>query len=179
MKNLHLTRLRQICLILSAVLVLAGCSSQAPPSSPSDNASVPNQNLPVEGNQYEYENAVKTAACMTDKGWEAEVDPQGGWGVVAGFPPEQADIYRADYVDCVDEIGLGSVEITEDVAQRTFNNNVRVTQCLISAGFTTSETPNERTFVSKTMEDPQADVWNPYELIAKDALVNAVTTCPQ
>lgn len=180
-KRLHLVRLLSrrpalpgwVLIVSVGSLMLVGCSAGTVSSGISPTSTA------VTGNQYEYDLAVKTAKCLTDKGWEVEVDPQGGWGVVAGVPEAQADVYRDDYVACTDSLGLNDLKVTEESAKRTFENNVRVTECLTSEGYSIPETPSEKKFVSGTLEDPQTNLWDPYLLVPENELGAAVTACPQ
>ena len=162
-------------LILIAAVSLAACTTSTS-ASPSPPAPASTQ---VEGNQRDYENSTMVATCLTDRGWEVEVTPGGGWGIEASFPPEQADVFQADYDACIAEAGLDNVEMTEVLASEIYDNNQRVTQCLDKEGFSTTPAPSRSSFIAKMVENPEGDHWNPYELVSQGEVGKAVSACPQ
>lgn len=155
------------------ILCVAGCTST------SRDSREPSPTATVAGNQADYDRSVATAECLTDKGWDASVDGQGGWGVVSEVPTDQQPIYDADYESCIKVLGFDDFSVTEDSAIATYKNNTRVAECLVEAGYSVPETPTQSSFVAATLEEPNKEIWNPYALIAQDEVWSAVTACPQ
>ena len=130
------------------VLVAACSASPNPPPSAEEPT--------VEGNAIEHGYAVSIAKCLTDIGWEVQVDPQGGWGVVSEMPEEQRPLYEADYQECLKELGLNDFTVTEETASVSYDNNTRVIECLAAEGFPVEEAPSRSSFINKTLEDPDS-----------------------
>lgn len=160
--------------MFASSVMLVGCSSQTaaqPSAGPVDKA--------PSGNQTEYEWAVALSKCLITDGWDAEVDPQGGWGVVAQVPEDQRSVYDAAYAACMDDTGIASFEVTAETAKASWENNVRVTKCLSDEGYAVSEAPKVDAFVQDTLDAPEEMVWDPYALIPPDDVAQAVLDCPQ
>jgi hypothetical protein len=153
---------------------LCGCSS---PQVQTDDTPAPNQS--VEGNQRDYDNSVVIAACLEERGWDVEVTPTGGWGIEVELPPEQSDAYRADYDECLVETGLDDIEMTPELASDVYDNNLRVLECLEGQGYSVEDPPLKDTFVTKLLENPDGDYWNPYSLVPEDEMATAAFACPQ
>ena len=159
-------------LLVFSSVILAGCST-APAPGPTK---APQE--PVSGNQREYEYNVSVARCLTDKGWDVEVDGTGGWGIVFNTPEEQKDLAQADYQVCVAALGDDIFEVSEENAKFAYDNNIRVVECLKREGYEVNEPPAKAEFVRKYLEGSTI-TWSPYELISPDDEGDAVIACPQ
>ncbi|RIJ70319.1 hypothetical protein D1871_19635 [Nakamurella silvestris] len=132
---------------------------------------------PVEGNQTEYENAVATATCLKERGWDVELDSFGGWGIVADVPEAQSNLYNEDYSSCVDGLGILNFVGTEQGAKLAYDNLIRVHACLDREGYSVETVPSRESYVAKALEDPAGESWNPYSLVASDDLTTALRIC--
>lgn len=161
-------------LALAGAIALSGCTD--PSVSPTSEV---NPTPTVEGNQRDFENATLLAACLTERGWDVEVTPGGGWGIEIELADEQADLYREDFDSCLEETGLDEVEMDEELANFVYDNNLRVIECLAEAGYSAEEPPDRDIFVAKIMETPDALIWDPFSLVPQGELPQAVMACPQ
>lgn len=165
---------RSALLVSVVFTALSGCSS---PQVGADDNPAPNQS--VEGNQRDYDNSVLLAACLEKRGWDVEVTPTGGWGIEIELPPEQSDVYRADYDECLLETGLDVIEMTPQLASDVYDNNLRVVACLEGKGYSAEDPPNKDTFVTKLLENPDGNYWDPYSLVPQNEMATAALACPQ
>lgn len=173
--QLHLSR-QAVGLAALACLALGSLSACAAAPEPSESSSAAPQ---VEGNQRAYDYSVELAACLTEKGWDVEVDGAGGWGIIWHVPVEQSELIAADDAACAAEIGTDIFDVSEENLEYAYDNNTRVVDCLEARGYDTAAPPSRESFVSKSLDDPDAIVWEPYELVPEGDMSDAVTSCPQ
>lgn len=95
------------------------------------------------------------------------------------LPSEQASAYQSDYDDCVSSLPTDFTEVTEESAELTFDNNLRVLDCLEDAGYSTEDAPNRDSYIQQVLEDPKGVTWDPYALVPLNDRGNAITKCPQ
>jgi hypothetical protein len=132
----------------------------------------------VAGNVREYEYNVALAACLAEVGWDAEVDGQGGWGIIVEVPEDQRDQYRMARDSCASELG-SMLETTPETVEYSYDNFVRVDDCLKDLGYETPTPPDFQIFLEMSLEDPNVEVWNPYSYVPDDELPRAGLACPQ
>lgn len=116
---------------------------------------------------------------MQDRGWDVEVTDTGGWGIEAAIPNDQKSAYDAAFDECVQELELDNVQMTPELAEFNYDNNVRVVECLEEAGYSVPQQPAKGAFVQSLLDDPNSVPWDPYELVSADDLHSAILACPQ
>lgn len=139
----------------------------------------PEPTVTPSGNVLAFEYASKLAECLQAAGWNVEVTDTGGWGVEIGIPEDQAEAYRASNEACSEQVGLADLTLTPELAAYNYENNVRVSSCLEDLGWSTPTPPSRGGYISKVLEDAEAIVWDPYELVPPGDLARAATRCPQ
>ena len=164
--------LRALSLAAFGALIISGCA--APDAEPAPSLT-PGQ---VEGNQRDYESATAVAACLEERGWDVNVTPEGGWGIEVEMDEAQADVYREDFNACLEETGMGDVQMDEELANYLYDNHLRVLDCLEGAGYSVEEPPSRAGFVSTLLEDP-SKAPDPFALVPEADRSDAVFACPQ
>lgn len=84
--------------------------------------------------------------CMTDKGWDPEMD----WGGTIGYgqiPDEQHDIWNADNAECAQQTGWGDLAgLTPAQVAELYELEVRTHECLVAAGHPSAEPPTSQRY---------------------------------
>ncbi len=169
----------RIGLVLGVILVpltLAGCGPSAVDPLPTDAGGLPSPS----GNLREYEYNVALAECINEKGWDVVVDGVGGWGIVfENVPVDQQDAAIAASDECRATLGNEILEVNDDTINYTYDNNLRVTECLDALGYTTPIPPEREVFIAVVLDNPDDDSWDPYEFVSEESIGDAVIACPQ
>lgn len=168
-------RLRTLAaLLVSLLLVVLTACSPVPPlySEPSPSPS-------IQGNVRDYEYFTALAACMQDRGWNAEVRYSSGWSMGLEYPTAQKDLVNQAEEECSREVGTGIFEPNVKNAEYNYDNNVRVLDCLHEHGYPTTEPPTKAHYVNQVLEDRLSIAWDPYDEVPVDERRAAVMTCPQ
>lgn len=168
---------RVVTLLIVSLIGLTGCS--IPTDGSTDDPTVASD-PGIVGNVREYEYAVALAACMVERGWDVEADGAGGWGVVYDSPPEeQRALMEAEFEECRESAWGLTRGSPEEEANYAFDNIARVVDCLGDRGFDTPTGPDRGRFVQLMLSEFDDVIWDPYELVPKDRMREAVLGCPQ
>lgn len=147
-------------LLFTACTPTAGTSSP-PPTNPSSS-------------EHAFELVVD---CMTDRGWEVEVNSAGD-GFQVDVPAAQQDIYASDTSEC-GELAVPNYDAMTDAQWRDwYGMAMDSAECLTDAGFSVVDQPTLQRFISE-------GGWSPYDqLVLSGTLtgprLNEVSeACPQ
>ncbi len=169
------TRRNSIHLLGATLFLLAVSTSCSSPSEVVNDSSFE----PLTGNIRAQQAAVALADCLGEAGWDVSVSEHGGWGVEAAIPVEQERLYDEARLKCLEDLDLLTPSVDVDFAQYSYDNNLRVHNCLIENGYSVSEVPDRNVYVQRLLEDPNKENWDPYAEIFADDLARAVFDCPQ
>lgn len=174
-------RFASIGAAVSVAFALAGCAAAGSDAIPEGTLTEePTATSESVGNVREYEFNVALAECLTERGWDVEVDGVGGWGITYFNAGDEQPAMDADNEDCRSQIAPGWFEPSVENAEYAHINNSRVAECLIENGLATPPVPDRAEFVAATLDRPDAMIWDPYELILGDsAKGKAISACPQ
>src|SRR5690606_7917850 len=103
------------------------------------------------------------AACVRDKGWDAE--PQRDGSVIYSFPEEQRDQFTADRDACNEELGANEPPppMNEDDAEAMFDALLETAECVRGLGYPVDEPPSRQAAVEALMQPIINLGWDPYE----------------
>ena len=166
-------RARAFALVLGAALVV-GCSTSTPAPQEPVSTSVAQPQGHVAAPK---PHPTALAACLQEKGWDAQVSVRGD-AVVASVPDSQFAEYQADRFWCADVLGAPIEPSSAGSPGPDLDAWVRVGQCLTALDFPTDPLPKNVDEI-KTSWLNGSPIWNPYHAAASEGrLVLAVEGCP-
>lgn len=169
---MYVRQVSLFCLAACLALFLQSCEEAR--SNPD-----PTKTSGTTSSEFSHQWALRMAQCLEDKGWDTTVTSDGGWSIAGSQPPEQKDAFATAMKACSDSLGYSRQNVTEEIANDSYETNLRVSSCLQQLGFDTPPAPSRQTYVSQVMENSGGVLWNPYELVPQDDLPKALTKCPQ
>ena len=114
------------------------------------------------------------AACLRDKGWDAEYNANDGT-VTTKVKPDQDSAYEGDMQDCLHEVGIeadGQLSAAEyDLAYEWYSE---IATCLSGAGWEVPPQPTRQKFASTYDSAP----WIPWSMVPAEEMRNARKACP-
>ncbi|MFB8188269.1 hypothetical protein ACFC14_03025 [Microbacterium sp. NPDC055988] len=138
-------------IIAASALLLGGCAGSAP----EPHATAESVDLGIDP-----EFGSTMAACMVDRGWDADVTGDGG--VLSDVPEGQEEPYDADLAECEKENGLDTIApaLTEPELRLLYLMELDTAECIRVQGLDPGNPPSEQTFVDSALADGNA--WDPY-----------------
>lgn len=149
--HVHVTVRRAALLAGAAVVTVALASCTSPQAEPTETAS---DVASADANM---------VRCMTDKGWEVQLDND-GWSTTVGVPVEQLEQFDSDMDDCRATFGLDQPPPppTQQEAEEAYDLLTgAVSDCVRELGYTVPEPPSKRAYVENLTSGGLAD-WHPY-----------------
>lgn len=137
--------LARVPVLLTVVLMLAGCSSVVASPSPSQSTSggVPSQADSIE----------MMSSCLEEAGWD--INNRSTGEVIV--PPEQMSVFEEDSQGCIDEVssrmGWSSNPLTERELGALYDLEVAAAECLRGMGYML-EVPTLQTFIDSYKTEP-------------------------
>lgn len=176
----HLIPAATACLCL-------GCSTEQGEALPSGDA--PAVATPGPGGRFagpgdEYLAALAT--CLTDAGWKAEVESDGGLSVDS-VTAEQREAFIEEKERCQTSLGTPPQErpLTDMEIGRIYDYYVdELTACVVRLGYSVSEPPSRESFVSDYYS-ADAELWSPYDApansldVSEEEWLRLNDECPQ
>jgi hypothetical protein len=150
--HVHVTARRAALLAGAAVVTVALASCTAPQAEPTETAS---DVVSADANMVQ---------CMADKGWEVQLDNDGGWSTTVGVPDEQLEQFDADVDDCRATFGLDQPPppLTQQEAEELYDLLTgAVADCVRNLGYTVPEPPSRQAYVELLTGGGLAD-WHPH-----------------
>lgn len=146
--------------------LLSGCSMA--------NAQAPTASSPAPSPTSFQDSGKLLAACLTERGWDVEVDSTGGVYPPDGIPVAQADLFNADTADCLHQFGAPR-PLSDDEKATYYSQLEDVATCLESKGYPVSDKPSFQEFA-----ESDSGNWDPYSDIPTGSEQETATkVCPQ
>lgn len=173
MREKHLTHLAVAVGVVATLM--AGCTASS--GAPTDDASK---------SPSSWSREYQIRDCMTDAGWEVEIDELDGSLVASKVPDSQVVQLEQDLAQCAQRYPLPELVISRENAELYYDRLVDAGECLDSLGFSVPEPPSREASVESMIGgnggiDP---LWDPYEPlhvgdVDRVAAAKAMVECPR
>lgn len=165
-----------------SIAVISGCTSEASPTEPADEAGVslpPLVGAEFTGTLTEWTEAM--VACLNSAGWSASIPegtPPGGFDVDdPGIAQEE--VYRADLESCMfEEVGEWVEIRSESDLRNRFDALVVQAECLIEAGYEITGPPSFQAYSDAFNTQGDTSSFLPLAQLRGDDAVAGQQLCP-